>query len=54
MGENPDAISFYSFNDGSYLIRVQDQELFDSGSAQINDADSSDVYSTTSPTYIKG
>ena len=38
MGENPDDISFYSFNDGSYLIRVQDQVLFDSGSAEINEA----------------
>ena len=38
MGENPDDISFYSFNDGSYLIRVQDRVLFDSGSAMINDA----------------
>ncbi len=38
MGENPDDISFYSFNDGSYLIRVQDQVLFESGSAEINDA----------------
>ena len=37
MGENPDDISFYSFDDGSYLIRVQDQVLFDSGSAEIND-----------------
>ena len=37
MGENPDDISFYSFEDGSYLIRVQDQVLFDSGSASINE-----------------
>ena len=37
MGENPDDISFYSFEDGSYLIRVQDQVLFESGSASINE-----------------
>jgi len=37
MGESPDDIAFYSFADGSYLIRVQDQVLFDSGSAEINE-----------------
>jgi len=37
MGENPNDISFYSFDDGSYLIRVQDQVLFESGSAEINE-----------------
>ena len=38
MGQNPDDIAIYSFEDGSYLIRVQDQVLFGSGSAEINDA----------------
>ena len=37
MGENPDDIAIYSFEDGSYMIRVQDQVLFDSGSAMVND-----------------
>ena len=37
MGENPDDIAVYSFEDGSYMIRVQDQVLFDSGSAMVND-----------------
>ena len=37
MGQNPDDIAFYSFEDGSYMIRVQDQVLFDSGSAEINE-----------------
>ena len=37
MGQNPDDIAIYSFEDGSYLIRVQDQVLFGSGSAEINE-----------------
>ncbi len=37
MGENPDDVAVYNFEDGSYMIRVQDQVLFDSGSATVSD-----------------